>query len=496
MIRAGCRPRSIVGRRSETPGPRFAFCAALGLAWASGAAPASAEELYLAANPSDAAELTLVGVADGTTYALVDLDDATEVESGTVDRFQVTTTDVATIQHLLVRTSHPVLVYLGHDCCGVGGSTFVPTEGGHSAIGRAFVLYLPVFSTQSDLFLFAQEDARVVVTDADGRLVAQRSLEAGGVWLVYPIVGARPYSVRSTGDVSIMLSAVNGLTAVPPALREAACDGDVGREFYLASHSWGTGAVAVFAYERSHVTIEPTSGGLPVADSDVEPGAWFFVNELYRHSYHVVSTGDVAVWTGDMEGGASIGDIGDDFSVDLGRGGLDVIVHSQNHGATVLAPYDGTTIAIDGEEHTLDGGQWVAIDAGLTVRIGSDQPVVTMTYGGNVLNDWGGFLRPAPPLTPEADPCPDVDADIPEFPDAGPDSDVETPADADVVDADTADGPVDAGSPGGDADGPPAPTTTPRATCDCRAADARLPGLRALFAALSHAFVSSWPSGR
>lgn len=474
-------------------GPALARSIALGLACACCARLASAEELYLATNASDAAELTLIGVSDGTAYTLVDLDGQADVESGTLDRFQVVTTDVTATRHLLVRASQPLLVYLGHDCCGVGGSTFVPTEGGHRAVGRAFVLYLPVYSTQSDLYLFAQEDARVVVTDPDGRLVAQRRLQAGGVWLVYPVVGASPYVVRSTGDISIMLSAVNGLTAVPPAHRESSCDGDVGREFYLATHSWGTGAVAVFAYEPSHVTIEPTSGEPAVAESDVEPGAWYFVNELYRHTYHVISTGDVAVWAGDMEGGAAISDMGDDFSVDLGRGGLDVIVHSQTFGATVLAPYDGTTVALDGVEHSLDSGQWVGIDAGLTARITADQPVVTMTYGGNVLNDWGGFLRPAPPRSPDAERCPEVDADVPEFPDAGPDADVETAPDADVADADDADAPRDADAPDGDVDA--APTPSPRATCDCHAAGVQRPSASAIGRALSGLFFSSRISG-
>jgi hypothetical protein len=441
---------------------------------------ATAEELYLAANPSDVGEVTLVGVSDGTEYSIVDLERSTDVETGALGRFQVVVSDVSGLAHLLVRSSHPLLVYLGHDCCGVGGSTFVPTEAGHSAVGREFVLFIPVYGTQSDLYVFAVEDARVVLTDPDGGLVAERTVASGDAWLAYPVVGARPYVVRSTGDIAIMLSAVNGLATVPPARRELSCDGDVGREFLLATHSWGTGAIAVFAYDRSRITIAPIGSESPIDESEVEAGSWLFVTEVWRRAYRIASTGDVAVWAGDLEGGSAIGDMGDDFSFDLGRGGRDVIVHSQNHGATVLAPYDGTSLTVDGREYQLDSGQWVDLEPRRTSRIVADRPVVAMTFGGNDLNDWGGFLRPAPPLSLSTDPCPDVDADVPDFPDGDVDADVDAPVDADRTDSLDAEAALDADEPELAVDADVHHADRPRSTCDCRASGMERSGAAAV----------------
>lgn len=390
---------------------------------------AVAEERYLASNPTGSAMLTLIGIVDGTSFSVTDLDAPRVIVSDSLDRFQVVEVDATDLYNFELSSSAPLLAYLGYDCCAVGGSTFVPTEDGHSRVGRAFVLFLPVLGPNADLFIFAIEEARVSLAAADGSWIDGREIRAGGVWRAYPIVGARPYLVRSTGDIAIMLSAVNGLTTVPPAQREASCDNDVGHLFYLATHSWGTGAIAVFAYDDSEITVSPYDGSPPVADLSLDSGSWFFMHELWRKTYRVESTGNVAVWAGDLEGGSMIGDMGDDFSFNVGRNGNEIVVHSQNHGATVFAPYDATVVSFRGEEYVLDAGQRLELEAGLATRVTANQPVVAMTYGGNDLNDWGGFLRPAPPLTPAQEGCPRVDADIPDWPDAGdagsPDADLD-----------------------------------------------------------------------
>lgn len=429
---------------------------------------AQAEERYLASNPSGRARLTLIGIVDGTTFTVTDLDTTSAIASDSIDRFQVVEVDATDVFHFQLSSSEPLLAYLGSDCCAIGGSTFIPTDDGHSRIGRAFTLYLPVYGPRADLFVFAIEDSRVSITEPDGTWINGREMRAGGAWRAYPIVGARSYVVRSTGDIAISLSVSNGFSTVPPAQREDSCDNDIGRLFYLATHSWGTGALAVFAYEESEIMVSSLHGSTPLAVDEMEPGSWFLLGELLRGTYRVESTGDVAVWSGDVEGGSMIGDMGDDFSVNLGNHGSDIVVHSQNHGATVFAPYDTTVVNVLGEDHLLDTGEWLDVEAGLATRVTSNQPVVAMTYGGNDLNDWGGYLRPAPPLSTSPEGCPSIDADVPEPPDAG---DVGSP------DSDTGDRVVDSGVDSGrrtDADGistdaQPRQADYPRRSCDCAA---------------------------
>ncbi len=284
------------------------------------------------------------------------------------------------------------------------------------------------------------------------------------------MIGARTYVLRSTGDVAVMLNAVNGLATVPPASRDESCDNDVGRLFYLSTHSWGSGAIAVFAYENASVLVEPLGGGEPVITVDLMNGEHTYVHEVGRRSFRVTSTGDIAVWTGDLEGGETIADMGDDFSCNLGRRGQDVVFHSQNHGATIYATVDDTTLIIGEEEHHLDEGEWIDVTAGSLARASADHPIVTFTFGGNTLNDWGGYLRPSPRETPETA-CPDLDADMP-FPsdgdaDADADFDMDEERDGDVeLDADSTDRDIEDDSDISQTE----ENGEPRWSCDCRTA--------------------------
>jgi hypothetical protein len=432
------------------------------------AATAQGEELYLGVNPSDTGGLTLVGIHDGTSFHVTGLDDGIEIASGELDRFDVELLDIPAVHHVSVVSSTALLVHLGYDCCGVGGTYFVPTEDGHAFVGRAFLAYFPSLGTSSEVVVFSVEGGDVVFTDRDGVPVASRTLEAGRAWIPYPVVSSRPYLIRSTGDIAVMVSAVNGLSAVPPAARDESCDNDVGRTFYLTTHSWGGGAVAVFAYEDATVSVVPLEGGDPVLHEVLAAGGWAFARNLGRRSFRATSTGDIAVWTGDLEGGETIADIGDDFSCNLGRRGRDVIVHSQNHGATIFAGHDDTTITIDGDATTLDRAGWVDVEPGTLVHATASRPVVAFTYGGNVLNDWGGVLRPVPADEVEHV-CPDLDADLPSPPDAGTDADGDSDIDEGDLDADRDSGFSDADT--GDLDnGDVGPRDTePRRSCDCAA---------------------------
>lgn len=455
--------------------------------------PAMGEEVYWGVNPSDSGDLVLVGFRDGTTYTVANLDDGSEIASGELDRFDIERFDVAGAHHFSVTASSPLLAHLGYDCCGVGGTTFFPTEDGHARVGRSFLFNLPVLGTGADLVVFAVEDAEIYLMETDGTVVSTRVVEAGRYWLPYPMVGAHTYLLRSTGDVSVMLNAVNGVASVPPANRAESCDSDVGRLFYLFTHSWGGGAIAAFAYEDASVLAEPLEGGDPVIEVDLVAGEHVYVTEVGRRAYRVTSTGDISVWTGDLEGGEGIGDMGDDFSCNLGRGGENILFHSQNHGATIFATVDGTTLTMDEEEHLLDRGEWLDVEAGLLTEVSANHPLVTFAFGGNTLNDWGGNLRPAPREGPD-EACPDLDADIPAADgdadaDFDFDEDLEQDSDLDVdVESGDADLTIDSGeSDDGEGSG------EARWSCDCQVAHPAVsrPGsLRLLSSLLSNVV---WP---
>lgn len=431
------------------------------------ATSARAQESYYAANPTENAELSLTGVSDGTSLVVTDLETGELVFETTLDRYESTSFDVSTIHYLRIDSTNHVLAYLGYDCCGVGGTYFLPTEDGHARVGRAFLLYTPVFGVQTDLIFFALEDSTVYVVDEDGTPVIRRTLNAWDAWNAYPFVGERPYAVRSTGDIAIMFSAVNGVASVPPSLRALSCDGDIGRSFVAATHSWGTGGLALFAYESSDIEIIAMGTQERVGEAALERGQSFFLNELGRHTYRIQSSGDIAVWAGDMEGGSELGDLGDDFSYNLGAGGVEYFFDTQNHGATVFATVDDTELLINGESHSLDRDQWLNLEPNLMIQLTASAPVAAMSYGGNTLNDWGGYIRPVPRFLDE-DGCPDEEIELPSWPDedagpdAGPDADLPLmDADAERLDSDVESQPVD-----GDLDSPPE-DITPRRSCDC-----------------------------
>jgi hypothetical protein len=267
-----------------------------------------------------------------------------------------------------------------------------------------------------------------------------------------------------------MVSVVNGLTVVPPASRHASCDSDTGRLFFFLTHSWGGGAAAAFAYEEAEVTLRSLDAAAEVvATASLAPAEWAFFSDLGRRAYRLEATGDVAVWAGDLQGGEAIDFIGDDFSTNLGEAGLDVVFHSQSHGATIFATRDGTTVRFDGTDHPLDTGAWIEVEPERGGRVASDAPVLVITFGGNTLDDWGGFLRPAPRRPPE-EACPRLE---PVVPDAGGDADADADADGDVEAEPAADLEDDAdvqtgGSVDGDAES--IGWDAPRPSCDCMAA--------------------------
>ena len=383
------------------------------------ASAAFADESYYGASIDDLAGITIAGVDDGTTWQIVDLDAARVAAEGFVDRFGAETVSLGTLRHFALHTSAPIVAYLGRDCCALGGTTFVPTAQGHARAGRVFVLDFPVLALDA-LRLFAFEDADLTVQQASGAVAVRRHVNAGDVWIAWGLAGDTPYLLRSTGDVILQLNVGNGDESVPPAGRAASCDQDVGDTFVLATHRWATGSVAVFAYEDADVSLTRVGELLPVVELTMAAGTVEYVDDLGLEDWLVRSTGPVAVWTGDTEGGDGIAWMGDDVTQNVGDRGRDVLVHTQTHGATVFAAVDATVVEWGEGPVPLDRDGFVDLALDQLVRVTASQPVLVQTSGGNDMNDWGTFLRPVPKADAVGDCADRADIEI-ELPvDAGP----------------------------------------------------------------------------
>jgi len=414
------------------------------------AAPAAhgLPEDYFAINEDDEAELTIAGLLDGTSFEVLDLETGEPVGAGGVDRFRVAILPLDGVRRLHLSTTQPVLAHVGRDCCGVGGTTFVPTWNGHTRVGRSFVLYFPMLRADSvRIFVTgppAVDEVAIRIRDEDGTCVHERSIAKDDHWSPWGLVARRFYVlevVDPDGAAMVQINAPNGVESVPPFDRAASCDNDVGGRFFFATHSWGGGAASVFAYADTSATLTRLSDSDVVWTGDPDTlrgGNFAYVSGLGLAEYRLARSAveeTLAVWAGDVEGGEGIDWMGDDQSQNVGSFGRDIWVHGQTHGGAVFAALDDTTLSIDGADVLLQAQEFEDLTSGVLHHILADRPVLAAVGGGNGWNDWGTYLRPVPRIGAD---CSDVDVlDALEWADdCGADGDTDTDTDTDA-DADT-----------------------------------------------------------
>ena len=306
---------------------------------------------YYGHNRDDNGRLTLTGWAESTQYQVVALGDLPiVVASGSLNRSEIVSIPLASVRQFKVESSSPLLATLGFDDGGnVGGSFFYPTTDGRSFVGHEFVLQAPVLSEDNELAIFAYEPSSVTIRDAAGAVVTTQTLAADGYYAVSgaPLSPGTVYRIESTGNVAIQSNAFEAHTVVP-----SGDGGDVGTAFMFGMR--GSRAVATFAYENARITGVNLDTGLEVFSDNVSAGQFRFFSDFSGSKLKITSTGRIGVLAGE---GSWVTDLGDNLTVTTGRGGQDLLIHTQSEGAVLFAAHDDTLINVMTEPSGGGGGE-------------------------------------------------------------------------------------------------------------------------------------------
>lgn len=391
-------------------------------------ATASMAETYYGRNPDNNGRVTLVGITNATTWEVRTLPGNVIVQQGTIARLSRVVVPLNATREFKLVTSRPVLAVLDYDCCNYSGSFFYPQEDGRKYWGTRFV-FTPMANGANQQFVFARDPAVVRVFDTSGTQIAvSPTLSAGQRWQIPVVVPNATYAVQSEPPpattsaslIAIMANSGNGNTQVPPVAREAQglrndCNTDRGVEFFFSTYEWQRGSLAVFNAGSSAITfsLQTVTGGAlanTVGYQNITVAAnSAFLNtaangfaSLGTAQYRLVSTGPVTIWSGDLEGGTGIADMGDDLTNNFGDDGRAFFIASQTQGATVFSLEANTqvTYSSGGAPTTVTLGVdgFLNLPANQLFTITATRPISVMTVGGNGLNDWATQLRPATPL--------------------------------------------------------------------------------------------------
>jgi PKD repeat protein len=337
-------------------------------------------ELYGYAVPG--AWLKVIGLADDTQVEVIDLATGQSIISGTVNinRYEVSDFYPYEGTHYKVRATKPVVAYAS-DFNGYGHLTFIPSILG-GPVGKEFIFYFHCGDTIGDYcYVFAIEDAQVEVYDPSGALVASRQLQAGEFWQLGMPNGV--YRIVSTGNIDIEISAEDSYSSVPSV------DGDSsGYQFYFATHFQESGAFAVFAYQDAQINVYDLETGSLLYTHTLNRGEYWWQTDVYLKKLRLESTGVVEVWAGATEGGTGIENLGDDVSFTTGEGGRGFYTHSLMEGSIIFAPFDGTTVNIDGTIYGLNQDEYLDLSGCCYYRhITSSKPILVTTLGAGL--GWG-----------------------------------------------------------------------------------------------------------
>lgn len=342
-----------------------------------------------------AGSLTIAASNETTYFQVVNVVGGALAANGVLNPYEVRSVSVSSGLQFKVQTTKHVWLYVGN-----AGSTAFPAKGQATRVGRNFEFVLPALSNNQEFVVMAYEDADVTIKTAQGVPTANFALQRDRYWRTTgaPLSAGVLYKLESTGTVALHLVAHNGNMAVPSDNGE-----DVGRKFLFATHDWGGGAIAVFAYEDATFTITDLDTGQALEqDRALANNTHYFRSSVGRKRWKLESTGKVGVWSGDLEGGTGIEWMGDDVAVYQGDRGRTIHLHSQTYGGRAFAIYGETALTVDelnndGEvigssAYNLEADGVVSLAPGKKLRLTANKPVVAFSAGGNTLNDWGVAL--------------------------------------------------------------------------------------------------------
>jgi subtilase family serine protease len=339
------------------------------------------------------ARITLVGFEDNTQYSVVDINNQQTLRQGILNRVQSITFTIGRVTPFKIVSTRPISAHLWYDCCNFGGSTSYPAVEGFLRTGTEFIFVIPVLSSANEFLVFAFDDANVTIQDESGNIVTSFNLPRGRYWRTTgaPLAAGRLYRLTASGRVCLQSNVGNGYTAVPSSNGR-----DIGRYFLFATAGWGGGAIAVFAYEDCEITITNIDAGVNLEQNlPLRRGQTYFRRGVGQNRWRLEATGNVAVWAGDIEGGTTIADMGDDTTINQGNGGREFFINTQRFGAYIFVPYNNTEININGNIYIKNSDDFLYLPGYQDVHIVSNKPVVVQTMGGNfglAGDDWGTIL--------------------------------------------------------------------------------------------------------
>ena len=354
--------------------------------------PFSAGRIFYGANPSGTAfALKVVALQDDTSVQVTNLADGTLIGStASLNKYSTWQTATPYGAPFKVQSDKPVVAY--HSTfTSWSHNTFMPSVDS-GAFGTEHIFYLNAIgygAWAGKFYLFALDAATVTFTNPSGTVVWMDTVEKDQYREIDLPSGV--YHVQSSGRVAMQTAVENGYTLVPSTTNQG-----TGRQFYFAVHegSARTG-FAVFAYDNSLVKAYSMDTDSVLYEKIMTAGEYWWLSDLGSQRIHLVSTGDVEIWSGSMEWGTEIQNLGDDISVAGGRNGRQYYVHSLADGSVVVALQDSTVVTIDSVDHNLDADDYLYLEGCCHFRnIVSNKPIVIQTFstGDTSWNDVGTYL--------------------------------------------------------------------------------------------------------
>ncbi|MEW6758977.1 MAG: Ig-like domain-containing protein, partial [Acidobacteriota bacterium] len=373
----------------------------------------------------DGTYLWIVGIEDGTTYTVTDLDTLAVLATGTVNRGQkasLASPNPALVDNHRFRlaTSRPVQAYMGFDCSGtLPGSMFFLADDGRSMYGSAFTVPVGGLDGRARYVVFAAGAGTAEIRTISGTLVASHTYTAAGYWdATASLTADTVYAVTSSGTtVAVQQSSQNTATEVPPltmVVGGGTCaPSSLGNKFYVHVQDWNGVDPALVAIGYSDVDWryrQLPSGSWNNTTVRINNTRRRTVTEGFYEVEVTTAGGTMGLLAGSYEGGTEIYDLGDD-SVYYRGTGSNIRGHALRCGGSIFVAHDGTTVDETGATTTpalpatFDAGDVITLNGNTSsatpFRIYSqdeNHPIVVEVFGGNCstnLNDWSKVMLPA-----------------------------------------------------------------------------------------------------
>lgn len=335
--------------------------------------------------------LTIVGVHDGTSVEVYDLNEKAAIASFAINEMEFRRISLANETYFRVVSDRLVSALLSgggwKEWGGHGASTFYPsTDGGY--VGYEFI-FAPINSTNVIFFI---EDAHVTIQDADASVIAELEGTAGETRTVdlerlpgeADFLALKVYRVASTGRILIAALATNSFLYLP-----CLTGGFVGKHFLAVRGDYYTiilvaldDAEIVF-YDLKRPSWHKTLFG-PDLELGLSAGEWHNISDI-RTPMRIDSAGKISILIGDGGGWYGSGTeafypdhMGDDLSLVVVRPGQELGFFVPTE--ALLFAHEESTIDIDVAKVKAKEDEYLRLAQGVHV-VKADAPITVEILG-------------------------------------------------------------------------------------------------------------------